>query len=223
MKNFGKATKLYFNMSIGILSIIGALMAAGIFILVWVDPAVCGEDGYMNMMGSINVGQLLSVILVIAGGINMMKTRFFLSLPFAKTLFTTVPVIVSAGLSLIYGIIAAVIVILRADMQTLSDLLVLMPVNITFICLIVPTLGKYRFFPLHLLCVLYVVFSLSIMPELDITANGFGLPVQTACIIGALILVCGIALSLLITNIWWKKGNHTYRELTQQFSPFLSK
>lgn len=223
MKNFGKAAKLYLKMSLGVTTIVGGLMAAGILILLWMDPATRDEADYMKMMGSINIGQLISVVLGLAGGINMMRSRYFLSLPFAKTLFTTVPVAASAGISLIYGIIAAAIVILRTDMQVLSDLLILMPVNIVIVCLVVSTLGKPRFFPLTLLGFLYMVFLQVLMPDLYFAAHGFGLPVQTACIIGALILTGGIALTLLIMNIWWKKGARTYRDQSQQINPLFSK
>ena len=212
MKNIGKALKLYLKITFNpfVVAFCVFIMVA-ILVAAAVSPESPDGKDYMKMIGAVGFRQISVLGFCILGGTTMTRNKWFASLPFAKTLFTVIPVLVSSVISLIYYIAAVIVAVLFWEPAALSDLLIFDPINSAVMCLAVSGIGKPKLEWIYFICILFMGTQQFILPNISLTAHGLGLPLPTAGIIGALIYIAGIALSLLITNIWWKSCDHTYR------------
>ena len=212
MKSIGKALKLYLKITFNpIVAAFGIFIMIALLIAAAVSPEAPDSEGYMSMIGSVGFGQIGIAAFCLFGSITMSRNKWFASLPFAKVLFTVIPVIVSSVISLIYYNAAITIAALCWEQTALSDLLIFVPINSAVMCLAVSAIGKPKLEWIYLICVLFLGTQQAVLPNISATAHGLGLQVLTAGIIGGLIYIAGIAISLLITALWWKKCDHTYR------------
>ena len=212
MKNFGKALKLYLKMTLNpIVSGFGVFIMLIILIVAALLPDSPDSEDYMSMIASVGFGQIGIAVICLSGSITICRNKLFASLPFAKTLFTVVPVVVPAVLSLIYCNAVITIAALCWEPAGMSDILVFAPLNGVVICLAVSAIGKSKFEWIYLVSILFLSAEEILLPNISITAHGLGLPVIAAAVIGALIFIAGIALTLLITNLWWKSADRVYR------------
>ena len=212
MKNFGKALKLYLKVSFNpLLALLSAVIIVGVMIAAVLEPEIPESDEYMSMIAAAATGQIGIVVFCLGGTISIIRGKFYSSLPFAKTLFTVVPTVFTAGLSLIYDLIIITIAALCWVPQALADIMIAAPVGSLMVILGVSCSGKSKLewlyiLPFFILCTMQFILS-----KISVTMHGFGLPVITSAIIGALIFAAEIAVTLVIMNIWWKKCDHTYR------------
>lgn len=212
MKNFGKALKLYLKMTLNpIVSGFGLLIMLVILIVAALLPDSPDSEDYMSIIASVGFGQIGIAAFCLFGSIAISRNKFFTSLPFAKMLFTAVPAVVSATMSLIYFVVVITIAVLCWEPAGLSDILVFVPINSVMICLAVSAIGKPKLEWIYLICVMMLSVQQIALPNIGFTAHGLGLPVIAAAVTGALIFIAGIALTLLITNLWWKSANRVYR------------
>ena len=212
MKELGKALKLYLKISFNpIVGGFGLFVMAALLIAAALSPETPDSEDYMSMIAAVGFGQIGIAVICLFGSITMARNKFFASLPFAKTLFTAVPMIVSAVLSLIYYNAAVTVAALCWEPAALSDLLIFVPLDSAVMCLAVSAIGKPKLEWIYLICILFIGTEQAALPNISLTAHGLGLPVMTAGIIGALIYIAGIAVTLIIMNIWWKRSDHIYR------------
>ena len=212
MKNIGKALKLYLKITFNpIVAAFGIFIMAGLLTAAAVYPETPDSEDYMNMIGAVGFGQISSLIFFLFGSIAMSRNKYFSSLPYAKQLFTVIPTLAAAAVSLIYYAAAVTIAALCWEPAGLSDLLVFLPLNSIAICLAVSAIGKPKLEWVYLICILFLGTEQVVFPNISLTAHGLGLPMLVAGITGGLIYIAGIALTLFITNLWWKNCDHIYR------------
>ena len=212
MKNFGKALKLYLKASLNpFLALFSAVIIVGIMIAAVHEPEVPESDEYMSMIGATATGQIGVVVISLGGVISVVRCKFYSSLPFAKTLFTVVPTVFTAGLSLIYDLIIITIAALCWVPQALADIMIAAPIGSLMVILGVSCSGKPKLEWLYVMPFLILCIMQFVIPNISATKHGFGLPVVTSAVIGALIFAAEIAVTLVILNIWWKKCDHIHR------------
>lgn len=212
MKNFGKALKLYLKISFNPITLFfGIFIMAALLVAAAVSPEAPESGEYMNMIASVGFGQISATLFFLFGSIAVSRNKYFSSLPFAKLLFTVIPTLSAAAVSLIYYNAAVTIAALCWEQPALSDLLVFLPINSAVVCLAVSVIGKAKLEWVYLICILCLSVQQIALPNINATAHGLGLPVLASGIIGGLIYLAGIAVSLLITALWWKNCDHTYR------------
>ena len=205
MKNFGKALKMYLKILFNpLLTLLGLIIIVAVTVAAAVSPDTPDSDEYMSMIGSVGFGQIGIVVLFIEA-VSVTRSRFYVSLPYAKTLFTVVPVVCTAAAAFIYDIIALAIAALFWCEQGLSDLLIIAPINSFVICLAVSCSGKPKLEWLYILMFVFLASEQFVLPNISATAHGFGLPAAVSAVISVLVFISGTALTLLITSIWWKK------------------
>lgn len=208
MKRFVKALKLYCKATFNpIIAAVGIFIMGGILIAAAVSPRTPDTDEYMHMMGSVGFGQF--GIFILLGGVNSYtRNKYFAALPFAKTLFTVAPTVLAAVTALVFDNIAITIAAFRWCEQGLSDLLIIAPINSFMICLAVACIGKPKLELLSIIPIFIISTESMVLPNISLFKHGFGLPVTVSSVIGLLIFISGVALTLMIMNIWWKKCDH---------------
>ena len=212
MKNFGKALKLYLKVLFNpLLTLFSAVIIVGILIAAVHEPEVPESDEYMSMIGSVGFGQIGIAVFCLFGSITISRNKWFASMPFAKTLFTVIPVIVSSVISLIYYNAAVTIAALCWEQQALSDLLIFVPINSAVMCLAISAIGKPKLEWIYLICILFLGTQQFVLPNISATKHGFGLPLVISAFIGLMIFIVGIAVSLFISDTWWRKCDHVHR------------
>ena len=222
MKNFGKALKLYLKVLFNpLLTLFSAVIIVGILIAAVHEPEVPESDEYMSMIAATAIGQIGIVVFCLYGTISVTRCKFYSSLPFAKTLFTIVPMVFTAFMSLIYDLIIIMIAALCWTPQALADILIAAPVGSLMVILGVSCSGKPKLEWLYIMPFLILCTLQFVLPNISATMHGFGLPVITSAVIGALIFAAEIAVTLVVMNIWWKKcdhvrrGNYNYTAITR--------
>ena len=212
MKNFGKALKLYLKISFNpLLTIFGTVIIVAMMIAAVTSPETPDSDDYMSMVGSVGFGQIGIVVILLMGTVSITRSRFYSSTPFAKTFITVVPLFCTVVAALIYDIIMITIAALCWCEQGLSDLLIIAPINSFIIGLAVACAGKPKLECLYIIPFVVLAWESIVLKNISVTAHGFGLPVPVSAVIGVLIFAAGIAVTLAIMNIWWKKCDHIYR------------
>ena len=212
MKNFGKALKLYLKVIFNpITAALGIFIMGALLIMAAVSPETPDSDDYMSMLGSVGFGQFGIVVLCLMGSVSGLRYKYYAALPFAKTLITVVPTVCAAVAALIYDIVAVTIASFCWCEQALSDILMIAPINSFIICIAVACVGKPKLEILYLIPMFVMAMETIVLPRISLTAHGFGLPVPVSAVIGVLIFISGVALTLLIMSIWWKKCDHIYR------------
>lgn len=212
MKNIGKALKLYLKITFNpVIVIFCVIITGGILLAAALSPETPDGEDYMNMIGAVGFRQIAILAFCTLGSTTMSRNKWFASLPYAKTLFTVIPALISSVISLIYYIGAVAVAAIFWVPAAVSDLLIFDPLNSAMMCLAVSAIGKPKLEWIFFVCILFIGTQQIVLPHISVTAHGLGLPVPTAAVIGGLIYIAGIALSLVITNIWWKNCDHTYR------------
>ena len=212
MKNFGKALRLYLKVIFNpLLTLFSAVIIVGILIAAVHEPELPESDDYMSMIAATAIGQIGIVVFCLYGTVSVIRCRFYPSLPFAKTFFTVVPTVFTAGLSLIYDLSVITIAALCWSPQALADILIAAPVGSLMVILGVSCSGKPKLEWLYIMPFLVLCTLQFVIPNISATKHGFGLPVVTSAVIGALIFAAEIAVTLVILDIWWKKCDHTHR------------
>ena len=212
MKNSGKALKLYLKVIFNpITTVFGVFIMGALLIMAALSPETPDSDDYMSMLGSVGFGQFGIAVFCLMGSVSGLRYKYYAALPFAKTLLTVVPTVFAAACALIYDCIAVTIAAFCWDEQALSDILVIAPINSFIICLAVACIGKPKLEPLYLIPMLVMAMETVVLPHISFTAHGFGLPVVISGFIGILIFIFGVALTLAIMDLWWKKCDHIYR------------
>ena len=212
MKNFVKALKLYLKVIFNpITTVLGVFIMAVLLIMAAVSPETPDSEDYMSMLGSVGFGQFGIAVFCLMGSVSGLRYKYYAALPFAKTLVTVVPVACAATASLIYDCIAITIAAFCWCEQALSDILIIAPINSFIICLAVACVGKPKLEIFYLIPMFVMAMETVVLPHVGLTAHGFGLPVVISGFIGILIFIFGVALTLTIMDLWWKKCDHIYR------------
>lgn len=208
-----KAMKLYMKLAFSpILTIMGLLFSTALIIAAAKEPAQRGTHDYASMMGSMIFGHI-GVMLMVANVPFLTSTsKLFLSMPCAKELYTTVPVIAASFLGIIFDSISA-----AAAMQTWSgpvyDLIVINALGTVVITFIITSLGKKSRFSTLIFAVSYVVLFLSgvALPKVAFVRNGMipdtaSGPALCAAVTLA-VYILGIAGTLLYARHWWNSSD----------------
>ena len=215
MKNLVKALKLYLKISFNpIVSTFGILIMVALLIAGVLSPETPESEDYMSMAVSAGFVQIGIAAVFLTGSVSMARNKCYASLPFAKALYTAAPAVASGAVALIYDVAAVTVAALCWSERGLSDILDIAPLNSFMICLAVACIGKQKLEWVYLICVMFLAFEEAVLPNISLTAHGLGLPLTVSAVIGALIFVLGMGLTLVITDIWWKNCDHTYRSST---------
>lgn len=210
MKKIARALKLYakaaahpFVIGFGLFMMIGMALA---FII---DPDPVGGDEYLSMLGGVQMGNMGVILMVFTASTKLQQNKFFSSCTCAKELFTIGPVVIVTILCIIYDTLLDVFAYINLGTQGLADSLVFNTVSSMLLIIVGGCYGK-RGVPLTsvILCAAYFTFLGFPMSSKISTISGklLGLPLTTAVIIAVCGYTLAIAFTLMIENIWWKKG-----------------
>ena len=223
MKNFGKALKLYLKVSFNpIVSAFGIFIMVGVVAAAVFSPESPENEDYMSMIAAAGFAQIGVGIFFIAGGPSMARNKYYISLPFAKMLFTVIPAVTAAVMSLIYDNVIFAVAAFCWQEQALADIMIIAPVNSFMVCLAVSCMGKPKLEPLYIIPMIILATEHLVLPNISAAAHGFGLPVVTSAVIGFLIFIAGAAVTLLIMNIWWRNSDRVYRRTDIPVQPQIS-
>lgn len=222
MKNrFFKTLKLYLRIAINpITAILALVILVGIPIAMIYDPAPLGDKEYMSMIGSVGIGHIGIVCLLIYCGIVCSTSKFFISVPDAKRFMTVMPIIVSAAMGIIYDAVMFVIGVCFLEKQTVSDLLLICPSCTVLASLVVSTLNRKGLGIVDIIAC-FLLFSTIFVFNGGHYTNGFGISVEKALMIVPFIYILGFALNFLIQKIWWSKSDRLSARLNSEaaFAP----
>lgn len=208
-----KAMKLYMKLAFSpILIIMGLLFSTALIAASAKEPAQRGTHDYASMMGSMIFGHIGVMLMVAKVPFLTSTSKLFLSMPCAKELYTTVPVIAASFLGIIFDSISA-----AAAMQTWSgpvyDLIVINALGTVVITFIATILGKKSRFSTLIFAVSYVVLFLSgvALPKVAFVRNGMipdtaSGPALCAAVTLA-VYILGIAGSFLYARHWWNSSD----------------
>lgn len=208
-----KAMKLYMKLAFSpILIIMGLLFSTALIAASAKEPAQRGTHDYASMMGSMIFGHIGVMLMVAKVPFLTSTSKLFLSMPCAKELYTTVPVIAASFLGIIFDSISA-----AAAMQTWSgpvyDLIVINALGTVVITFIATILGKKSRFSTLIFAVSYVVLFLSgvALPKVAFVRNGMipdtaSGPALCAAVTLA-VYALGIAGSFLYARHWWNSSD----------------
>ena len=211
MNKVVRALKLYFKAAAHPFVIgFGLFMMIGMSLAFIIDPEPVGSEDYLTMLGVIQMGNMGTVIMVIAANTKLQQNKFYGSCTCAKKLFTIGPVAAVTVLNMIYDTVLAVSAYSNLGTVGLADTIVFNTISSMLMIILGGCFGKTGVpFVAVLQYVAYIAFlsfpfSVKILPNMN---KLLGIPVTTAVIIAVCGYVLAIVSTLLIENIWWKKGD----------------
>ncbi|HAG14474.1 MAG TPA: hypothetical protein DCG49_11535 [Ruminococcus sp.] len=211
MNKTARAFKLFFNAAAHPFVIgFGLFMMLGMALAFILDPAPVGSDEYLSMLGSIQMGNIGTIFMVVIASAKMQQNKFYSSCICAKELFTIGPVAVVTILNLLYDTLLAVSAYINLGTAGLADTLVFNTISSMLIIVIGGCYGKKGVpFISAIQTIAYIIF-ISFPFSIKIASVtqklcGHNLPAAL------LFTVCGYILAVTVTlvleNIWWKKGD----------------
>ena len=169
-----------------------------------VSSETVGDKGYAAMLSLLGMEHIVFYTTAIFCKIIFQKHKFYIASESAKRLITVLPILLMLCLCVFYDAVTALL--MGVTGREISDLLIINAVMgmVTLVTISSPPqsflqwLGVFPF--------LFFLFSVSDFGT-KVLLTGFGLPVWAAVCIAILLYVIGTALALLISSLWWKKGN----------------
>ena len=188
----------------------GLFMMIGISLAFIIDPDPVGSDEYLSMLGAIQMGNIGTVFMVIIASAKLMQNKFYSSCNCAKELFTIGPVAAVTVLNMLYDTLLAVSAYINLGVAGLSDTMIFNTVSSMLIIIIggcygkagVPFVAAIQF----IAYMLFISFPFSIRLA-SFTQKLLGHHLMTAVIFTVCGYILAIAVTLVLENIWWKKGD----------------
>ncbi|WP_028510416.1 hypothetical protein [Ruminococcus sp. NK3A76] len=204
LKLYAEAAAHPFVIGFGLFLMIGMALA---FII---DPDPVGGDEYLSMLGAVQMGNMGVILMVFAASTKLQQNKFFSSCTCAKELFTIGPVVAVTILCVLYDTLLDVSAYINLGTQGLADTLVFNTVSSMLLIIVGGCYGK-KGVPLTALLLGAAYFTFLGFPMAskitNISSHIIGLSLTTAVIIAVCGYTFAIAFTLMIENIWWKKGN----------------
>ena len=211
MKKSLEALKLYAKTALHPAVVIMAVFFMVIMLVLLVfDPEEYASEEYLDMIGSVQIGHIGIYFLIFAGGSRVSQNKFFASSKFAKTLYTTTPVMFIFLITLAYDAVIAAISAAVADTRTLSDFLVFDSLSSAAVIIGGATYGKKKLGIVFALpYFLFLTFPMT-AEKIGFNDNSLGLSLPAAFAAAAGIYILSIVFSVIITRTWWKTGDKFY-------------
>lgn len=206
---FSRAVKLYLKAAANPISAgIALFLMIGMFVCFIVMPEQVGSEGYMSMIGAIQVADVGGFIFIMFGNLKLHQNKYYSASICAKTLFTSVPIFTGLMIGLIYDVILAAAAGVNLGSAGLADVLVFDSVSTACVVLFAACCGKKKLSIVSEVPFLLVTWAFPIILDGSCSANGIlGLPLGAAFAIAVSIYAVSAALALVIANIWWKNGD----------------
>ena len=214
MNSLIRSMKIYIKISFNIILLLFSLgFAAAIFIGTVVDPAKRGSHDYGSMIGCCGMAHCMLMLMFLNGNLRMTRTKYFASVPQARTLFTDAPIAAIAVLGLVFDAVLAVALLLRHETELVSDLLVFNAINTVIACFFNSLYGKNRSVVYNIiLSVVFIMFlnQITLLKKASFIKNGFGLSLPVSAAAAAAIYIIGIAAAHFLMQMWWEKSGRNF-------------
>ncbi len=138
------------------------------------------------------------------GALRSSEHKFFSVSTYAKSFFTTAPIISALMLSLPIDII----LYLALDSALSAEKLIINAVHTVFVCFFVSSANKSGQQIAALIAVILYIFQFRLWSSPSLI-NGFSLSVPAGIAIALTIYIGGTALNLLAADMWWTKSGRT--------------
>ncbi|MBR4628580.1 MAG: hypothetical protein IKO47_12975 [Ruminococcus sp.] len=211
MKKVARALKLYIQAAAHPFVIgFGLFIMLGMSLLFILEPDPVGSKDYLTMLGSVQMGNFGLVFAIIAGNAKLQQNKFYSSCNCAKELFTISPVTAVAVLSILYDTLLAISAYANLGNQGLSDTLIFNTISSVQMIIFGGCYGKKGVTFISVIqFIAYMTFlSFPFAVKAKSFANSIiGQTMPTAVIITVCGYIFAIAFTLVLENIWWKKGD----------------
>ena len=138
------------------------------------------------------------------GALRSSEHKFFSVSTYAKSFFTTAPIISALMLSLPIDII----LYLALDSALSAEKLIINAVHTVFVCFFVSSANKSGQQIAALIALILYIFQFRLWSSPSLM-NGFSLSVPAGIAIALTIYIGGTALNLLAADMWWNKSGRT--------------
>lgn len=211
MKKVASGIKLYVQAAAHPFTIgFGLFMMIGMALAFIIDPDPVGGDEYLSMLGAIQMGNFGTVFMVIIASAKLQQNKFYSSCNCAKELFTIGPVAAVTVLNMLYDTLLAVSAYINLGAAGLSDTMIFNTVSSMLIIIIGGCYGKAGVPFISAVQViaymLFISFPFSIRLA-SFTQKLLGHHLMSAVIFTVCGYILAIAVTLVLENIWWKKGD----------------
>lgn len=208
MNKVTNAIKLYLKTAVNPITFgFGILMMAIMVIVFLIEPDPVGSKDYMSMVGVVGMGHIGVFIMVFSGAAKTHQVKFFGSSCCSKHVFITAPLVFSLVICLIYDLIIAVTAYINLGISALADVLIYNSTYSGVMILGTSLLGKRKLEWLYLLPYMAMIAISGWIGKRDSLQNGFGITVSISVIIAIAIYIISILVTVILANIWWKKGD----------------
>jgi len=209
--NMKKAIKTYLRLTFNpIMTIIALIFAAVLMVAAVKEPAEPGSEDYMSMVGAIGFGHIGILLFMLVGAMKTTQNKFFLSLPFAKDLITTAPVILCGAMGLVFDLTAGLITHFCWNGIPNDDVIIVNAANTILMTMIVCFISKNSYNVLKF--ILYMGYFLQgiFLPKIPGLSDGiFGGEAGhslAACLLAAVIYIAGLGVTHLLLRKWWNSS-----------------
>ena len=204
MNRLAKAVKQYYGISFTWWTPILALAATGgLGLIALLTAAVSGYDAIGPLIPVI-IGAYLHFIapsFLFLGALRSSDHKFFSSSTYAKSFFTSVPVVSALVMCLPLDILLYIV----CGSAPSAEKMIINAVNTVLVCFIASSTNKSGQQIAGLIAVILYMFQFRIWltPKL---MYGFGIPVPAAAAIALIIYIGGTALTIISADMWWDKS-----------------
>jgi len=207
MKNFKKALKFYLKISYNsVLICLGMIfLALGPTMLLTIRE----RDLFTYVLPVSLTPKIGILFILLQKTLDFTKSKVCVSLPFSKQLYTIIPTVVSASLTLIYDIALIILHITFKPQIPVSNFIVMTALGSFVIYLMHSTIRKPVLHSVYSIAWIIVIGSTT-FSNLHMNLPLPNLSLGASIITGILIYIIGIGATLLIQKVWWKKCNHIF-------------
>ncbi|SFD25145.1 hypothetical protein [Ruminococcus albus] len=188
----------------------GLFMMIGMTLAFIIDPAPVGSKDYLSMLGSIQMGNMGTLIMVIIASTKLQQNKFYSSCNCAKELFTVGPLAVVTAVNILYNTVLAVSAYVNLGVTGLSDTIIFNTISSMLIIIAGGCYGKnsVKFIAVIQLFayIAFIIFPIAVK-HTSFTHILLGQHLTTAVIFAVCGNIIAIAFILALQNIWWKKGD----------------
>ena len=207
MNRLIKAIKQYFSISFKWWTPLLALGAAGGIICAAMLAGIALTVDTASPLIYVVICAYLHMVVpgfFLMGALRSSEHKFFSVSTYAKSFFTTVPIISALMLSLPIDII----LYLALDSSLSAEKLIINAVHTVFVCFFVSSANKSGQQIAALIALILYIFQSRLWTSPSLI-NGFSLSVPAGIAIALTIYIGGTALNLLAADMWWNKSGRT--------------
>lgn len=212
MNKVTRAFRLYLRAAANpIVIAFGLLMMIGLLVAFIVDPDPVGSKDYGVMLGCIQFGKIGVLLVTMLAIAKIRNNKFYISCNCAKEMFTIVPVSVVMIIAFLYDIVLEVIAYVNLGMQGFSDMLVVAALSSLLVIIAGVCIGRGGVMGVLSACAYFAYMMLQFVFRKESIARVIlGQTVTRALIIAVCCYIVAIAVTFVMANYWWKKGNRFY-------------